>query len=123
MKTGALILGILGGLWLMAYGLIGFALGGLASEGGAQSGAGLLLQFFSVAVPILSLVGAGLATTRPKVAGGLMGLSGLAVLVVFGFNVITFLPVLFVGVGALLAVLPAQADAGNAANIQQTIGS
>lgn len=54
MKTGALILGILGGLVALSYGLIGFGLGSIADAG--SPGGGFMMKLISVALPVAALV-------------------------------------------------------------------
>ena len=101
MKIAALILGILGGLVSLSYGLLGFGLGSIVQGGGG-------LKFVSIAVPIAALVGAGLSLSKPMVAAILMGASAVVFVLVIGFNVFSLVPVLLLGLGALFAFLGAQ---------------
>jgi hypothetical protein len=105
MSTAALILGILGGVFGLFVGLFGYAVGGIAGASG-QSGAGLL-QLISMAIPIASLVGGGIAKANAVVAGILMLLSAVGMLLLFGFNFFTAIPVVLSGVGGLLALMAA----------------
>jgi hypothetical protein len=63
MKTGALVLGILGGLVALLYGLLGYGLGSIADAG--KTGAGEAIKLLSIGLPIAGLVGAlGLEWSR-----------------------------------------------------------
>ena len=58
MKTGALVLGIVGGLIALIYGLVGYGIGSLGSSAGAE-GAGLV-KLLSIGLPVAALIGAGM---------------------------------------------------------------
>jgi hypothetical protein len=103
MSTAALILGILGGLFGLVVGFFGYAAGGVV---GAASGTSLVLyQLVSMAIPIASLVGGGLAKVNAFAAGALMLLSAVGMLLVFGLNFFTFLPLVLSGIGGVLVLL------------------
>src|ERR1700674_346519 len=95
MLIGALILGILGGLFGLLIGLAGYTLGGIAGSGGVQA--------LSMAIPIASLVGGGMAKEKPTIAGGLMVVSAIGMFFIFGFNFFTAIPLVLSAVGGLLA--------------------
>lgn len=103
MKVGALILGILGGLAALSYGLIGFGLGSMADA--AQSGAGTSLQVFSMGVPVAALAGAGMVIAKPVIGASLMALAAVVLVLVLGLNFFTMIPVVLLGLGALLGFL------------------
>jgi len=107
MKVGALILGILGGLIALSYGVLGFGLGSIASSGN-QQGSGALLQFVSLAVPIAALVGAGIVLSKPAIGAALMGGSAVVLVLLLGFNFFSLLPVVLLGIGGLLGFLAHQ---------------
>jgi len=94
-SIAALVLGILGG----AFGL----LEGLGAVGAArlQGGSGLL-QTIGIVVPVLSLVGAAIATINPLRAGILMLASAFGMLLLFGFNV--FIPIVLSAAGGGFAL-------------------
>ncbi len=96
MLIGALVLGILGGLFGLLIGLAGYTLGGIAGSGG--------LQAVSMAIPIVSIIGGAMAKTKPMVAGSLMVLSSIGMFSVFGFNFFTAIPLVLSAAGGLLAV-------------------
>ncbi len=104
-STAALIFGILGGLFGLLVGLFGYLVGGIVGAGG-QNGAGLF-QLISIAIPIAGLVGGGMAKSNAFVAGVLMLLSAAGMLLVFGFNFFTAIPVVLSGVGGVMALISA----------------
>lgn len=105
MATGALVLGIIGGLFGLLVGLFGYGLGAIAGAGGS-SGASLF-QLISIAIPIACLVGGGMAKANPAVGGGLMLLSAVGMLWLFGFNFFTAIPIVLSALGGTLALLAA----------------
>jgi len=109
MKTGALVLGIIGGLIALLYGLIGYGIGSLAQAGG--SNAGILLKFLSVGLPILALVGAGMVKAKPIIGAVLMAISAIGFVLVLGFNFFSLIPVVLLGLAAFLGFLGSQEDA------------
>jgi hypothetical protein len=99
MLIGALILGILGGVFALLIGLFGYTIGGIAGSSG--------LQVISMAVPIASIVGGGMAKAKPIIAGGLMILSAVGMFFIFGFNFFTAIPLILSAVGGALALAAA----------------
>jgi hypothetical protein len=67
MATGAMVLGIIGGLFAFAIGRLGFALGQAADQVG--------LKVVSVTIPVVGLVGAAVVKSNAKIGGSLMVLS------------------------------------------------
>jgi len=103
MKVGALILGIFGGLWALTYGLIGYGIGSLASSEA--------LKLLSIGIPIAALVGAGMVIAKPVIGAALMAIAAIAFVWIMGFNFFSFIPVVLLGVGALLGFLGMQNSA------------
>ncbi len=103
MKVGATIVGIIGGLIALLYGLLGYGLGSMGGSGG--------LKFLSIVVPIAALVGAGMTISKPMIGAALMGLCAITFVLILGFNFFSLIPVVLLGVGAFLAFLGAQEDA------------
>jgi hypothetical protein len=99
MLVGALILGILGGVFGLGVGLFGYALGGIAGQG--------LFQLVSIAIPIVSIVGGGMAKAKPVIGGILMLLSAAGMIWLFGFNFFTAIAIILSGIGGALALLAA----------------
>lgn len=106
MAIAALILGILGGLFGLLLALFGYSMASFAGALGA-SGVGFF-KLLSMAIPVASFVGGGLAITKPLAAGILMLVSATLALLLFGFNFFTFLAVVLSGVGGVLALVASQ---------------
>ena len=102
-STAGLILGILGGLFGLFVGFFGYAMGGIVSAGGQSVGG--IIQLVSMAIPIASLVGGGIAKANAIAGGILMLLSAGGMLLVFGFNFFTAIPLVLSGIGGVLALL------------------
>ena len=105
MKVGAIVLGIIGGLIALIYGGVGFGLGSLADA--ADAGSGLITKIQSIGIPITALVGAGIVMAQPVIGAALMAVSAVAILVLLGFNTVSLIPVILLGLGALLGFLGA----------------
>ena len=102
MKTGALVLGIIGGLIALLYGFAGYALG---SVGGS-----VVLKMLSVGLPVAALIGAGIVKANPSIGAALMGIVAIALVLILGFNLFTLIPVVLLGLGAFLGFLGLQED-------------
>jgi hypothetical protein len=96
-------LGIIGGLVALLYGLIGYGLGSLADVGEAGAGAGL--KIVSLGLPIAALVGAGMVMAKPIIGAALMGIAAVGLVLILGFNFFSLIPVVLIGLGALLGFL------------------
>ena len=116
MKAGALVLGIIGGLVALVYGVIGYGLGSLADAG--QAGAGLGAKLLSLALPIAALVGAGMVKAKPVPGAALMAVAAIGFVLVLGFNFFSLIPTVLLGVGALLGFMGSQEDAKKVATAQ-----
>lgn len=103
MKVGALVLGILGGLVALLYGLMGYGIGSIADAG--KAGTGMELKALSLGVPIIALIGAGMVITKPIIGASLQALAAVGLMLVLGFNFFSLIPVVLLGVGALLGFL------------------
>ena len=106
MRITALIFGILAGLSGLSVAALGHA---MSSMGG--SGGGFLLYI----LPLASLVGGGLAISKPGTAATLMGISGVGWLLIgmaagYGINFITITAVTLSLLGALFAALGSNID-------------
>lgn len=110
MKAGAII-GIIGGVFSLIYGAVGYstssALGDVSSIFGAQDVADsfAFYKYASLLIPIAGLIGAGLAFTKPKIGAGLMALTAVGVLGVFGVWILPIICGGLLGIGALLVFL------------------
>lgn len=101
MKIASFVLGLIGGLMALAYGQFGYALGAVANLDG--KGAGDVLQFVSIALPIIALVGAGTVLAKPVAGGSIMAVSVIGILVFFGFGVLNLMIIALLGVAVFLA--------------------
>ncbi len=108
MKTGALILGIIGGLVALSYGLLGFGLGSLADA--SQAGSGAVFKLLSIGLPVAALVGGGMVKAKPVVGAALMAIAAIGIVLILGFNFFSLIPVVLLGVGAFLGFLGMQED-------------
>ncbi len=91
MSISAFILGIIGGLIAMSYAMF-------------QPGYGLV-KILSLSMPVVGLIGAGLARPRPRIASILMLISGVGVMILWGFIFLSTIPGILLLAGALLAYL------------------
>jgi len=113
MKTG-MILGIIGGVIALLVGAVGYSatstLGSLSNSVGYQEGASSM-QFYSfaaIALPIVGLIGGGIAGKNPQLSAGLMGLSAVGILWVFGLGMMSIVPAVLLGIGAFLVISDGQ---------------
>jgi hypothetical protein len=119
MKAGG-VLGIIGGVLALLIGAIGFSFGGTAFSimGGiaaftdtaeasrVNAEVQASLQFYrtlSILLPIVGLIGAGIAFTKGKLGAVLMGISAIGTLWVFGLGFFSLICAALLGVGAFLA--------------------
>lgn len=109
MKTGALVLGIIGGLIALIYGLVGYGIGSLGSAVGVE-GSGMV-KLVSIALPIAALIGAGMVKAKPLIGAALMAIGAIGFVLILGFNFFSLIPVVLLGLGALLGFLGMQEDA------------
>jgi hypothetical protein len=108
MKTGALVLGILGGVIALIYGMVGYGLGDLGSSLGVKDSG--TMKFLSLGLPIAGLVGAGMVKTKAVIGAALMGIAAIGIVLFLGFNFFSLIPVVLLGLGAFLAVLGSRED-------------
>ena len=101
MKIASFVMGLIGGLMALGYGQFGYALGAVANLDG--KGAGDELQFVSIALPVIALVGAGMVLAKPIVGGSIMAVSVIGILVYFGFGFFNLVTIVLLGVAAFLA--------------------
>ncbi len=97
MRTTALVLGLIAGIFGLFIGLFGYALGAIVGSGA--------VRLLSIAIPLGSLVGGALARSNPFAAAGLLLASALGMISLFGFNFFTAIPVVLGLAGAVAALL------------------
>ena len=86
MKIAAMVLGIIGALMMLVFGTLGFGVGNILNSTGGGGGG---LKFASLALPIFSLIGAGIVLSTPKVGASFMGVSAIGFIAILGFNFFT----------------------------------
>ena len=113
MKAGA-ILGIIGGVLALIVGGVGYsastALGNLSAAVGDAEGASSM-QFYrimSIILPIVGIVGGGMAFSRPQAGAGLMAVAAVGIVFSFGLGFFSLVCAGLLGVGALLVFLDMQ---------------
>ena len=109
MKVG-MILGIIGGVIALLIGAVGYSasstLGSLSSGIGYEDGASSM-QFYSImsiVLPIVGLVGVGIAGKNAQLSSVLMGISAVGILWVFGLGLMSIVPAALLGIGAFLVI-------------------
>src|SRR5262245_19402968 len=103
MKTGAMICGIIGGVFSLLFGIFGAGVGAVAQAAGEKSAE--LFQVVSVVSPVAGIVGGAIVKANAVLAGLLMVASVLGIAYNFGVNAFTGIPLALTGVGALLAFI------------------
>jgi hypothetical protein len=105
MKTGAAILGIVGGAIALIIGVLSFFLGDLGQQLGIEGA--VTRQILSLALPIAALVGGGISPKSGVVGGLLMAVSAIGILIVLEIGVISLITAIPIGIGAVLALVGA----------------
>lgn len=103
MRVGAMVIGVIGALVALLYGIFGYAVGGMFDLGSAQ--AGTQARTLSVVLPVVALVGAGVVMAKPLVGAILMAVAAVAIAINFTIGAVTLLPLILLAVGALLGFL------------------
>jgi hypothetical protein len=104
MRTGALVLGVLGGIFGIMSAALAFIIGGLGDFFDAEGAETVVrLGWSALFFCLVGLVGAGLAIVRPLVAAVLMLISAIGVTISISLFAIIAAPLFLVG--ALLAFL------------------
>jgi hypothetical protein len=104
MRTGALVLGLIGGIFGLISAVIALFVGGIggaveAEGAGTVVGLGWSALFFS----LLGLVGAALSLAKPVLAAVIMGVAAIAIAISISLFAVIATPMLLVA--ALLAFL------------------
>jgi hypothetical protein len=91
MRVGALILGVIGGLYGLTVAFYGSMLIGFISLGGMSSAERSIGTLFLFAIPVTSFAGAAIALSHPTAAGLLLltsaaGWLGLGAIFGYGIN-------------------------------------
>lgn len=113
MRTTALILGIISGVWGMIIGFFGWGYTefinwfGEIPDIAEQVDNINKVRITSLGSPILALVGGGLAVAQPYAAGALLLLSSAGMYWGFEFGVFTMFPITMCAIAGFLALVAA----------------
>lgn len=69
------------------------------------------MKFLSIALPVGALIGAGIVKAKPLIGAALMAVAAIGFVMILGFNFFSMIPVVLLGLGALLGFLGMQEDA------------
>lgn len=111
MRSTALILGIISGIWGMIVGFFGYGYTEFINWFGEVPNVAEQVEHvgriraLSLIAPILALVGGGMAVSLPLVAGGLLIASAAGMFWGFEFGVFTMFPITMCLVAGLLAIV------------------
>ena len=100
MIVAAMVVGIIGGVFGLLIGLFGYVLGGALSSVASDA---IIYQIISMAIPVAGIVGASIVRHHTGYGGSLMAISGIGMLLLFGFNFFTMIPIILTGAGSALA--------------------
>lgn len=116
MRNAALVLGLIAGLGGMVVGFFSFGYVTVIDTWGEIEGVAeqvkdqQLIKTMSIVAPLLALVGGAMARARALWGGLLMLASAAGMYAAFGFGVFTMFPIVFAGVGGLLALAAGKPD-------------
>ncbi len=116
MRNAALVLGLIAGLGGMVVGFFSFGYITVIESWGEIEGVAeqvedqQLVMVMSIVAPLLALVGGAMARARALWGGLLMLASAAGMYTAFGFGVFTMFPIVFAGVGGLLALAAGKPD-------------
>ena len=116
MRNAALTLGIIAGLVGMVVGFFGYGYTELARNfSEVEDVFGMfdrpeLVRVASILSPVLAIAGGAMARSRALWGGVLLLVSAAGMYLAFGFTVFTMFPIVFAGLGGLLALAAGQPD-------------
>lgn len=116
MRNAALTLGIIAGVIGMIVGFVGFGYTELVKNvGEVEEMFGMFddpqtVRIVSLMAPLLAIAGGAMAKARALWGGILLLLSAAAMFHAFGFNVFTMFPIVFAGLGGVLALAAGKPD-------------
>jgi hypothetical protein len=109
MKTGAVVLGVVGGAIALVIGVISFFIGDLGESLGISGS--VMRQVLSLAFPIAALLGGGIAGKSGLIGGLLMAASAVGILLVLQIGVISLITAIPIGLGGILALVSGFSEA------------
>lgn len=116
MRNAALTLGIIAGVIGMIVGFVGFGYTELVRNmAEVEEIFGMfddpdMVRAASILSPVLAIAGGAMAKARALWGGILLLLSAAGMYFAFGFNVFTMFPIVFAGLGGLLALAAGKPD-------------
>ncbi len=114
MRSAAMVLGIVGGIFGLLFGAACFTFGSLGAELGVE-GSGLFM-LSSVGFPVAGLVGAVVVKRKPATGGLLMLLGAIGFTWLVGLNFLSLVPGIPLALGGALGFYEARATKPPAAN-------
>ncbi len=106
MKIGAFVLGIIGGLFALSESLVLYAMRFLPfPQSPAETAQLTHVSVTSLLISVLALAGAGMVMNKPKMGAYLMAGAVLIMLMKWGLNALTLVPIVLLGVSAFLGFL------------------
>jgi hypothetical protein len=108
MRTGGAVLGIVGGAIALIIGVVSFFIADLGAALGIDQA--IVRQVLAILLPVLALIGGGVAPKSGIAGGILMAMSAVGIFVVLEIGVFSLITGIPIGIGALLALIGAAAD-------------
>jgi len=108
-KISAFVLGLIGGLIALSYGVIGYGLGSIPTPS-QHATASAFIRILSLVIPIMSLTGAGMVLSKTRVGAYLMGGAACLLMLSLGLNFFTLTPVILLGVAAFLGFMESRQE-------------
>ncbi len=105
MRTGAAVLGIVGGAIALVIGVVSFFVADLGATLGIEGA--VIRQVLAIGLPVLALIGGGVAPKSGIAGGILMALSAIGVFIVLEVGVFSLITGIPIAIGALLALIGA----------------
>ncbi|MDD2815499.1 MAG: hypothetical protein PHP00_07140 [Thiotrichaceae bacterium] len=106
MKIGAFVLGIIGGLFALSESLVLYGFVIIPFPKTQPETAQLAhVSVTSLLISVLALAGAGMVMSKPKMGAYLMASAALIMLMKWGLNALTLVPIVLLGVSAFLGFL------------------
>ncbi len=102
MRSGAMAVGIIGGIFALFIGLLGFTIGQIGGASGADGAAAV--QALSLGVPVAAIVGAAVVKSKPAFGGILMIASAVTFLVVLQVHILSLLPAVPLAIAGVLGL-------------------
>jgi len=106
LKIGAFVLGIIGGLFALSESLVLYGVRVVPfPQSPAETAQLTHVSVTSLIISSLALAGAGMVMSKPKMGAYLMASAALIMLIKWGLNALTLVPIVLLGVSAFLGFL------------------